>query len=70
MDVYVAWLSAAEAARYARIGKTRLYEITKAGGLKPRKLGRRTLFARAEIDALIEAGTAAKKADRPCAAMT
>lgn len=65
MDVHVAWLSAAEAARYARIGRTRLYEIVKAGALRPRKLGRRTLFARAEIDALIEGGAAPSKADRP-----
>lgn len=67
MDVHVAWLSAAEAAHYARIGKTRLYEIVKAGALKPRKLGRRTLFARAEIDALIDSGVAptAAKATTP-----
>ena len=63
MDVHVAWLSAAEAAHYARIGKTRLYELLKSGALRPRKLGKRTLISRAELDALIDsngAPTAAK----------
>jgi excisionase family DNA binding protein len=66
VDVHVAWMSVAEAAHYARIGRTRLYEFVKSGALRPRKLGRRTLFAKAEIDAMIEAGAApAAKAGRP-----
>lgn len=60
MDVYLAWLSAAEAAHYARVGRTKLYELIKTGALKPRKLGRRTLIARAELDALIDNGAAPK----------
>lgn len=58
MDVFQAWFSAAEAAHYARVGRTKLYELIKTGALRPRKLGRRTLLSRAEIDALIESGSA------------
>ena len=65
MEIALKWLSPAEAANYARVGKTRLYELLKSGALRPRKLGRRTLIARAELDQLIETGTAPTKADRP-----
>ena len=66
MDREVPWLSIFDPARYARIGKTRLYQLINLGELRPRKLGRRTLLARAEIDALIEAGSApTTKASKP-----
>lgn len=48
------WLSPLEAARHARIGKTRLYQILKTGALRARKLGKKTLIARDELDSLIE----------------
>lgn len=52
------WLSPSEAAVYCRVGKTRLYSLMKSGALRPRKLGRKTLIAREELDALIESGSA------------
>ena len=52
------WLSVAEAATHARVSRSSLYLLIAAGALPVRKLGRRTLIARAELDSLIEAGTA------------
>jgi excisionase family DNA binding protein len=50
------WLSVQEAHGYARISRALLYQLIKAGKLKARKIGRRTLLCREEIDALIEGG--------------
>ena len=65
MEITPIWLSPAEASHHARIGKTRLYELLKSGALRPRKLGKRTLISRAELDALIDAGTAPTTAGTP-----
>ncbi|MHB0991399.1 MAG: helix-turn-helix transcriptional regulator [Burkholderiales bacterium] len=37
------------------LGKTALYELIKAGELRPVKLGRKTVFSEAEINAWIDA---------------
>ena len=64
LDSFTTWLTIQEAINYSKRGKTTLYEMFKAGTLRPRKLGRRTLVSRAEIDALIE-GRAATTAKAP-----
>jgi excisionase family DNA binding protein len=67
LDPFTTWLTVQEAIRYSKRGKTTLYAMFKDGTLRPRKLGRRTLVARAEIDAVIERGAAptAAKATSP-----
>jgi excisionase family DNA binding protein len=65
LDPFTTWLTVQEAIRYSKRGKTTLYAMFKDGTLRPRKLGRRTLVARAEIDALIEGAAPTTKADRP-----
>lgn len=60
------WLSVTEAATHARVSRSSLYLLIAAGALPVRKLGRRTLIAREELDALIISGTApATKAGAP-----
>ena len=66
LDPFTTWFTVQEAIRYSKRGKTSLYAMFKAGTLRPRKLGKRTLIARAELDAANEAGAApAAKAGRP-----
>jgi excisionase family DNA binding protein len=62
LDPFTTWFTVQEAIRYSKRGKTSLYAMFKAGTLRPRKLGKRTLIARAELDAAIEAGAAPEKA--------
>ena len=52
-DCTPAALSIKEACRYAAIGQTKLYSLIKDGKLTKRKLGRRTVILRAELDALL-----------------
>jgi excisionase family DNA binding protein len=60
------WLAITEAAAYARISRSGLYKFIAAGRLKVYKLGSRTLIRSADLDALIESGTApAVKAGNP-----
>lgn len=59
------WLTPAEAAAHCRIGKTNLYGLIKRGALRPRKLGKRTLISREDIDALIEGTAAPSKVSTP-----
>jgi excisionase family DNA binding protein len=42
-------LSVPEACRVAGIGRTKIYEAISAGSLKARKLGKRTLVLRADL---------------------
>jgi excisionase family DNA binding protein len=48
------WLTPAEACEFARIGRTTLYRLCRKGHIRPRKIGARTLIARAELDAFID----------------
>ncbi len=43
-------LSLDEATTYSNIGKTRLYQAINDGALKARKLGRKTLILRADLE--------------------
>lgn len=47
-------LTAINAAAYLSVSKPTLYRLIKKGEVKPVKLGGRTLFRRADLDALIE----------------
>ena len=58
MEQGTRWLTIREGAAYARISKSGLYVIAKAGGLRIHKLGGRSLVDRHELDRLIETGTA------------
>ncbi|MCX5673836.1 MAG: helix-turn-helix domain-containing protein [Planctomycetota bacterium] len=51
-------VSAAEAARLLGVGRSLFYSLLSAGQIGPRavRLGRRTLFARSEIEAWTAAG--------------
>ena len=42
-----------EATRLSGIGRSKLYELFRRGDLKPRKLGKRTLIIRTELEAYI-----------------
>lgn len=48
-------LDTATAARYVGIGKTMLFEEIKAGRIPSRKIGRRTLILRSDLDAWLTA---------------
>lgn len=48
-------LSILEAARFLGIGRSTIYEVIKQGRLPVRKLGRRTLVRRDDLDRFIDA---------------
>lgn len=48
------YLTAAEAAEYLRCSRQRIYDLSSAGRLNPLKEGRRSLYMRDELDALLE----------------
>ena len=52
------WLSVPDAVAHSSLSRSLLYRLMADGRLKARKVGSRTLLSRAEIDALIETGTA------------
>lgn len=52
------WLDVEEAAAYLRAGKQRIYDLVHEGRLHPARDGRRLLFRREQLDALVEAGGA------------
>ncbi|MEP9354869.1 helix-turn-helix domain-containing protein [Xanthobacter sp. KR7-65] len=54
-DLEPAALDTATAARYIGIGKTMLFEEIKAGRIPSRKIGRRTLILRNDLDAWLAA---------------
>lgn len=47
------WLDVEEAAAYLRASKQRIYDLVSAGELNPARDGRRLLFRREQLDALI-----------------
>jgi excisionase family DNA binding protein len=51
--------SVREAAEASGLGRTTLYELIKAGELRPVKIGTRTLIRRADLEALLERKLAA-----------
>lgn len=48
-----------EAVAASGIGRTKLYDLMRAGELKPAKIGTRTLIRRKDLEALIERKLAA-----------
>ena len=48
-------MSVNNAARYLGVGRTTLYRMINAGDLPTRKIGRRTLLLRADLDRLLAA---------------
>ena len=46
-------LSVPEACRIAGLGRTKIYEAITAGRLKARKVGKRTLILRADLDSFL-----------------
>ena len=50
------WLDVAEAAEHCRISRSTLYQKIKGGRIRARKLGKRTLLSRVELDRMIEDG--------------
>jgi excisionase family DNA binding protein len=63
MQTETRWLTIREGAAYARISKSGLYVIAKAGGLRIHKLGGRSLVDRRELDRLIENSAAGVRGD-------
>ena len=63
MEHETRWLTIREGAAYARISKSGLYIIAKAGGLRIYKCGGRSLVDRRELDALIENSAAGGRGD-------
>lgn len=51
--------SVTEAAKASNLGRTTIYELIKAGELKPAKIGTRTLILRRDLEGLIERKKAA-----------
>ena len=54
MDLPIKWLTVAEAVCYSRLGRSTLYNLMGAGRLQRRKVGRKTLLAREDLDRLID----------------
>ena len=50
------YLTVDEASRYLKVCRTSLWRYSKMGILKPRKIGSRILFARADIDQYMKKG--------------
>lgn len=50
------YLTVDEASRYLKVCRTSLWRYSKMGILKPRKIGSRILFARADIDEYLKKG--------------
>lgn len=48
-----------EAVKACGLGRTTIYELIKAGELKPAKIGTRTLILRSDLEGLIERKKAA-----------
>lgn len=49
------WLSTDEAADYLRMGKTKLYELTRAGRVPAKRVGKRWMYERSELAAWMSA---------------
>ncbi|WP_409528028.1 helix-turn-helix domain-containing protein [Rhizobium sp.] len=47
-------MSVADTAKYLSISRARLYELLKAGDLRPAKIGHRTVIWRVDADAFLE----------------
>ena len=50
------WFNVTEAAEHCRISRSTLYQKIKEGRIRARKLGKRTLLSRVELDRMIEDG--------------
>lgn len=48
----------AGAAHYIAVSRSTLYELIKAGEIRPIKLGRRTIIARSELDRFLDSKSA------------
>lgn len=48
------YLSVAEACEHLRIGRTKFYELVKAGMIPVRKLGDRTIVRTADLDRFVD----------------
>jgi excisionase family DNA binding protein len=46
-------MSIDDAVEYSGIGRTKVYALIKAGHLRPKKVGRRTLILTQELDAFV-----------------
>ena len=51
--------SVKEAVNVSSISRTTLYELIKAGKIKPAKIGTRTLIMRSDLEAMIQRAVAA-----------
>ncbi len=54
MDIQPAAMSVADTAKYLSISRARLYELMKAGDIRPAKIGHRTVIRRVDADAFLE----------------
>jgi hypothetical protein len=52
-------MTVAEFCRWARLGRTKAYDLFKAGDIKPRKVGARTVILRSDAEAWLQALPAA-----------
>ena len=50
------WFNVTEAAEHCRISRSTLYQKIKEGRIRARKIGKRTLLSRVELDRMIEDG--------------
>lgn len=50
------WFNVASAAAYLDCPKSRIHDLVRLGKLKPHRDGRRLLFRRANLDAILDAG--------------
>lgn len=50
------YLTIEEVCQYLKVGRTTVWRYSKAGILKPKKIGYKTLFARADIDDYLKNG--------------
>ena len=53
MDIFNTYLTVAQAVSYLRIGRSTLYSLVSDGKLRVRKIGRRSVIARSDLDALL-----------------
>ena len=63
-DIISAALAAKDAARYLSVSTSKLYDLVNGGDLNIVKLGHRTLFRRADLDALLERGSPVQRHGR------
>jgi hypothetical protein len=52
-------MTVAEFCRWSRLGRTKAYDLFKAGHIKPRKVGSKTVILRADAEAWLQALPAA-----------